>query len=78
MCACRRANKVLYIKRSLEVVLYQQKLLECSHIFRRLLEKFQLYERQQGQPSVEGEEVEEVLTPDERERVERAKRSITK
>ena len=49
-----------------------------THIFRRLLEKFQVYERQQGLSGVEGEEVEEVLTPDERERVERAKRSITK
>ena len=49
-----------------------------THIFRRLLEKFQQYERQQGLLSVDGEEVEEVLTPDERERVERAKRSITK
>ena len=49
---------------------------------RRLLDKFQLYERQQqelqGGGDQTGEDVEEVLTPDEKENVERVKRSIAK
>ena len=44
---------------------------------RRLLEKFQVFEHQQEMGSVEGE-LEEVLTPDERRKVEVVKRSITK
>ena len=52
-----------------------------TYLYRRLLEKFQLFERQQQEAQsgggVEGE-MEEVLTPDERGKVERVKRSIAK
>ena len=44
---------------------------------RRLLEKFQVFEHQQEVGGGEGE-LEEVLTPDERRKVEVVKRSIAK
>lgn len=48
---------------------------------RRLLERFERHERQQAEVKKGGvveEEMEEVLTPDEKERVEAIKRSIAK
>lgn len=48
-------------------------------VYRRLLEKYEQYKRQQEVQSQEAEEeMEEILTPDEMEKAERVKKSIEK
>ena len=51
-------------------------------VYRRLLEKYEQYKRQQEAQSQEAEEelgeMEEILTPDEMEKAERVKKSIEK
>ena len=51
-------------------------------MYRRLLEKYEQYKRQQEAQSQEAEEelgeMEEILTPDEMEKAERVKKSIEK
>ena len=59
-------------------LVYTSVYLDC----RRLLERFEQQERQQAELKrgvvMEEEEMEEVLTPDEKEKVEAIKRSIAK